>query len=249
MEDSAWEKITHLSLDRSKEKNFARKIAELNADVVIDLINFDISETKQMVAELSKTKLSLYLYCSSIWAHGRAEVLPVDPNVKKYPLDSYGIDKYQSELYLKEEFRTNGFPATIIMPGQISGPGWTIINPQSTTDLSVFQKIANGEEIILPNLAMETLHHVHAHDVAKMFVNAMQHRNQSLGESFHAVAEESLTLYGYALTVYRYFDQEPKITFYRGTSGVNISITRIMWIMPIIILLEVVNIVSKMPKN
>jgi nucleoside-diphosphate-sugar epimerase len=213
VEDRAWEQITHVSLDREKEEHFAKKIAELNADVVVDLINFDINETKKMVAELRNTKLSHYLYCSSVWAHGRAEVLPVEPNVKKEPLDAYGIDKYKSEMYLKEAFRTMGFPATIIMPGQISGPGWTIMNPQATTDLTLFQKIADGEEIILPNFGMETLHHVHAHDVARMFVNAIQHRNQALGESFHAVAEKSLTLYGYALTVYRYFNQESKIKF------------------------------------
>ena len=56
---------------------------------------------------------------------------------------------------LKEQYRKNGFPATIIMPGQISGPGWTIINPLGNTDFSVFQKIANGQEIYLPNLGME----------------------------------------------------------------------------------------------
>jgi len=108
---------------------------------------------------------------------------------------------------------TEGFPATIIMPGQISGPHWTIINPLGNQDTAVFQTIAYGEKIYLPNFGMETVHHVHADDVARLFLDAITHRNQALGESFHAVAEDSLTLYGYAKAMYRFFNQEPNIEF------------------------------------
>lgn len=211
--DPAWKMVEQVVLDRNKDEDFAYKVAKMNADIVVDLINFNIEDTKKMVTALKEIKISHYLYCSSIWAHGRAEFLPADPNSLKEPLDDYGVDKYQSELYLKEQYRKNGFPATIIMPGQISGPGWTIINPLGNTDFSVFQKIANGQEIYLPNLGMETLHHVHGDDVAQMFYQAINHRNQALGESFHAVERESMTLYGYAKAMYRYFNQEPKIKF------------------------------------
>lgn len=211
--DSAWNYVENVYLDRNNDEDFAEKIAKLNGDVVVDLINFDIEDTKKMVAALKDTNLSHYLFCSSVWAHGRAEFIPEDPNSLKEPLDHYGKDKYASELYLKKEYRENSFPATIIMPGQISGPGWTIMNPQATKDNSVFQKIADGKEIYLPNFGMETLHHVHAYDVAKMFYQAITHRNNALGESFHAVAKESMTLYGYAKALYKYFNQEPKIKF------------------------------------
>ena len=152
--DPAWKMVEQVVLDRNKDEDFAYKVAKMNADIVVDLINFNIEDTKKMVTALKEIKISHYLYCSSIWAHGRAEFLPADPNSLKEPLDDYGVDKYQSELYLKEQYRKNGFPATIIMPGQISGPGWTIINPLGNTDFSVFQKIANGQEIYLPNLGM-----------------------------------------------------------------------------------------------
>lgn len=211
--DPAWKRVNHVILDRDNDKEFANKIANINGDIVVDLINFNVNDTKEMVKALKETKLSHYLFCSSIWAHGRAEILPVDPNSLKEPLDEYGKDKYESEKYLKEEYLENGFPATIIMPGQISGPGWTIINPLGNQNNDVFKSIAKGEEICLPNLGMETLHHVHGEDVAEMFVDAIAHRNQALGESFHAVARESMTLYGYALAMYRFFNQEPKIKF------------------------------------
>lgn len=185
----------------------------MNADVVIDLICFKLNEVKEMVAALKGTKLSHYLYCSTIWTHGRAEILPADPNGVKFPMDEYGREKYESEKYLKEEYRVNGFPASIVSPGQICGPGWSIISPLGFKDDSIFQDIADGKEINLPNHGMETLHPVHAEDVAQQFVDAMNHRNQSLGENFHAVSAESLTLYGYAQAMYRFFGHEPKINF------------------------------------
>lgn len=213
VKDNSWNHVEHISLDRVKDSQFSQKVARLNADVVVDLISFHVDDTKKIVEALKNTRISHYLFCSSVWAHGRAEILPADPNVAKEPLDDYGINKYKSEQYLKEQYRVNGFPATIIMPGQISGPGWTIINPVGNTDIDVFQKIANGDKIVLPNFGMETLHHVHADDVAQVFYKSILHRNQALGESFHAVAAESITLYGYAKAMYRYFDKEPKIEF------------------------------------
>ena len=212
--DISFEKVQKVYLDREKELDFANKIAKLEPDIVVDLINFHIEDTQKMVEALKNTKLSHYLFCSSIWAHGRVEILPADPNsVTKQPLDDYGINKFKSEMYLKEQYRQNGFPSTVIMPGQISGGGWVIINPWGNTNTEVFEKIARGEEICLPNLGMETLHHVHGYDVAQMFFKAIIHREQALGQSFHAVAEESLTLYGYAKIMYEFYNKEPKIRF------------------------------------
>ncbi len=212
--DYAWEKVNMIVLDREKETNFAEKIAAMNADIVVDLINFHVEDTRKMVKALKGTRLSHYLFCSSIWAHGRVKTLEADPNdMRKEPLDDYGHNKFLSELYLKEQWRIVGFPATVIMPGQISGAGWTIINPWGNTNTKMFETIARGEKIYLPNWGMETLHHVHASDVAQLFFKAIEHRNQSLGKSFHAVAEESMTLYGYARLMYEFFHQQPDIDF------------------------------------
>lgn len=210
----AWHKVNRVCLDRENDPDFISKLKEMEPDVIVDLVNFNINDTKKIVEEFSKTGLSHYLYCSSCWAHGMAEEIPFNPDdLNKEPIDDYGKDKFASEMYLKEQYRKTGFPATIIMPGQISGPGWTIINPWGNTSLKVFQDIADGKEISLPNFGQEILHHVHGYDVAQLFFKAIIHRNQSLGESFDAEASTHITLYGYAKHLYEYFGHEPKITF------------------------------------
>ncbi|MCC5890174.1 MAG: NAD-dependent epimerase/dehydratase family protein, partial [Alkalibacterium sp.] len=211
--DWAWDKAELVSMDRSKDPDFVEKIAEMNADVVIDLICFKLEEVKEMVAALKDTDLSHYLYCSTIWTHGRAETIPADPNGVKHPLDEYGRQKYESEKYLMHEYRVNQFPVSIVSPGQICGPGWSIINPLGYGGDDVFQTIADGKEISLPNHGMETLHPVHGEDVAQVFMAAMTRRTQALGQNFHAVSEDSLTLYGYAMAMYRFFGQKPNINF------------------------------------
>lgn len=202
----AWEKANAVQMDREKDPRFAEIIASMNPDVVIDLINFSLADTKSMVSALKNSQCNHYLYCSSCWAHGRAEILPFAPDdLKKEPLDEYGKQKFSSEIYLKDLYRKENFPTTIIMPGQISGPGWTIMNPWANKTVTPFQRIADGEEIMLPNFGMETLHHVHGYDVAQCFFKAVTHRNQALGESFDAVSGGSITLYGYAKLMYEFF--------------------------------------------
>jgi nucleoside-diphosphate-sugar epimerase len=213
-QDEAWNSVERVLLDRAKDGNFTAKLKAMQPDIIVDLVNFNIGSTKEMVNAFKDTKLSHYLYCSSCWAQGRAELLPFNPDsTQKEPLDQYGKDKFASEMYLKEQYQKDGFPATIVMPGQISGPGWTIINPWGNTSMRVFQDIADDKAICLPNFGMEIIHHVHGYDVAQVFFKAITHRQQALGESFDAQAEQAITLYGYAKHVYEYFGHEPKIKF------------------------------------
>jgi nucleoside-diphosphate-sugar epimerase len=89
----------------------------------------------------------------------------------------------------------------VLQPGHIVGPGWVPVNPAGNLDPMVFTRLAHGEEVILPNLGMETLHHVHADDVAQSFTQAMANRSLSIGEAFHVVSPAALTLRGYAESV------------------------------------------------
>lgn len=213
-DDSAWHKVNRVLADRDNDPDFIAKLKEIDPDIIIDLVNFNIEETKKITEGFKNTRLSHYLYCSSCWAHGMAETVPCDPDdLKKQPLEAYGKDKFASELFLKEQYRKNGFPVTIVLPGQISGPGWTIINPWGNTSIRVFQDIADGKEIALPNFGQEILHHVHGYDVARVFFQAVIHRNQALGEAFDAESASHVTLYGYAKHLFEYFGKEPKIKF------------------------------------
>jgi nucleoside-diphosphate-sugar epimerase len=60
---------------------------------------------------------------------------------------------------------------------------------------------------------METVHHVHAEDVAQSFIKAINNRNNAIGESFHVVSPQALTLRGYATAMAEWFGREAKLKF------------------------------------
>ena len=105
------------------------------------------------------------------------------------------------------------FPATLLHPGHIVGPGYNPLNPAGHFEPEVFAQLARGEALTLPNFGLETVHHVHAADVAQAFVQAMTHWSSSIGESFHTVSPAALTLRGYAEAVAGWFGKEATLNF------------------------------------
>jgi nucleoside-diphosphate-sugar epimerase len=112
------------------------------------------------------------------------------------------------------------------------GPGWNPVNPAGNLSVEVFRKLAKGEELLLPNLGMETLHHVHADDVAQGFMQALTHRKQSIGESFHIVSPKAITMRGYATAMAEWFGQQALLKFVpwqEWQKTVSVEDARITW--------------------
>ena len=211
----AWHEIEQVTLDRAvEEKNgqFGTKIAALEPDIVVDMLSFHLSSTLQLVEAL-RGKVEHYLCCSSTWVYGRLVRVPSTEADPPNPIDSYGTNKAEIEAWLMRQARLTGFPATCFRPGHIVGEGWSPINPLGNTNPEVFSAIARGDELVLPNLGHEMLHHVHADDVAQWIIRAIENRSASIGEVFNTVSEQAVTMRGYAETVYQWFGKEPRLAF------------------------------------
>jgi len=211
----AWDSVRQVALDRieaEKKGNFGKKIASLKPDIVIDMICFE-PESAVMMVEALRGRVAHYLNCGTIWVHGSSEQVPTTEDQPRNPFGDYGVKKAKIEAYLLEEARRTGFPATILHPGHIVGPGWAPLNPAGHFSTSVFERIAHGEPLTLPNLGMETVHHVHADDVAQSFMKSIASWSAAAGESFHVVSPKALTLRGYAEAVYSCFGHKTDIRF------------------------------------
>ncbi len=211
----AWGRVKQLSLDREeleKRGEFGQRIAQEEGDVVIDLICFTRESAAQLVEAL-EGKVQHLISCGSIWVHGPSIEVPTTEAQARAPIGEYGEGKAQIEEYLLEKARRDGFPATVIHPGHIVGPGWNPLNPQGHFNNAVWRTIKKGEKLTLPNLGLETLNHVHADDLAQIFMLSMENYNQAVGESFHATAERAVTLRGFAEWSYRYYGHEPNLEF------------------------------------
>ena len=67
--------------------------------------------------------------------------------------------------------------------------------------------------LTLPNFGLETVHHVHADDVAQMFMRAIATRSAAIGEAFHTVSPRAVSLRGYAEAVAAWFGQPARLEF------------------------------------
>jgi nucleoside-diphosphate-sugar epimerase len=212
---AAWKLVEQVSVDRRAEEaegKFGARIADLKADIVVDMITFQL-EGAQQIAEALRGRIDHYLFCSSIWVYGHATAVPSVETDPANAIDTYGSNKANIESWLVKQAGTDGFPATAFRPGHIVGEGWPPINPQANPNPEVFSRIARGEELALPNLGLEMVHHVHADDVAHWIVCAIQNRDASIGEVFNTVSERALTLRGYAEAMFRWFGHEPRLTY------------------------------------
>jgi len=212
---AAWKSVEHVKIDRDAEEKagtFGRHVSELNADVVIDMICFTLDSAQHLVEAL-RGQVQHFLSCGTIWVHGPSVVVPTTEEQPRRPFGDYGIQKAAIEAYLLGEARRNRFPATILHPGHIVGPGWIPLNPAGHFNPKVFAQLARGEELALPNIGLETVHHVHADDVAQSVVQAVANWANAIGESFHAVSPAAVSLRGYAEMMAAWFGQPANLRF------------------------------------
>lgn len=211
----AWKSVRTIQMDRDateKVGTFGNLIRDLAPDVVIDLICFRLDSAKQLVEAL-RGKVRHFLHCGTIWVHGHSVQVPTTETQPRRPIEEYGCHKADIESYLLAESQRAGFPATIIHPGHLVGTGWIPVNPAGNCNPGVFTQLAQGREVCLPKLGMETLHHVHAADVAQAFTQALANWNNAVGESFHVVSPAALTLRGYAEAMASWFGQPACLRF------------------------------------
>lgn len=211
----AWAKVEQVILDRAAEEasgTFGKRILELKPDVVIDLTCYTQESARALVDAL-RGRVQQFVHCGTIWVHGPSIEVPVTEEQPRRPLGEYGCRKAAIEADLLKEARIHGFPATILHPGHLVGPGWVPLNPAANFNPRVFADLAQGKEVCLPNFGRESVHHVHADDVAQAFVQSLAHRSSALGESFHVVSPGALSLSGYAESVAGWFGQEARLRF------------------------------------
>lgn len=213
--NAAWNSVTTIAADREAEDAsgaFVARICDLKPDIVIDMICFTLASAEQLVAAL-KGRVRHFLHTGTIWVHGHSTVIPTPETAPRHPFGEYGVQKAAIEAFLMDAAHREGFPATIVHPGHIVGEGWAPLNPAGHFNPAVFTTLARGEELLLPNFGLEIVHHVHADDVAQMFMRAIGRHAASVGEAFHTVSPGAVPLRGYAEAIAAWFGKAPKLRF------------------------------------
>ncbi len=225
-EDPAWSEIEQVAVDRAaadEAGTLAGTVAGLAPDAVIDLICFTPASARQLVEGL-RGRTGHLLHCGSIWIHGPSATAPVTEEDALHPVGEYGTAKAAIARLLQEETANGGLATTSLHPGHISGPGWAPITPLGNLDADVWRRLATGQELLVPGLGAELLHHVHADDVAQAFALALAHPEASVGQLFHTTAARAVTVRGFLAAAAAWFGRKPVVRHvdwatYRGAVG------------------------------
>jgi nucleoside-diphosphate-sugar epimerase len=209
-----WQSVQRVTADRTAEElagTFGGRIADLQADAVVDLICFTPASAEHLMDALRPAR-PLLLHCGTIWVHGRTARVPVTEDEPRTGFGEYGSNKAAIEALLHRDALAGGVPSVVLHPGHICGPGWPVITPAGNLDADVWRRLALGVAVSLPALGLGVLHHVHADDVAQAFERALT-RPEAIGASFHVVAEQAMTCRGLATGVAAWFGREAVLDF------------------------------------
>jgi nucleoside-diphosphate-sugar epimerase len=210
--DEAWSAVEQIVVDRAAEDaagTFGDRVAALQAEVVVDLICFTPESAAALVAAL-RGRTAQLIHCGTIWRYGASVKQPMREDDSSPPFGEYGTQKAAIAELLAAETESGGLVTTVLQPGHISGPGWPPIGPLGSLDPAVWYAVSAGQEIAVPGLGAELMHHVHADDVAQAFQLAMEHRDAAAGESFNVVAPSALTVRGFLAIAAGWFGQSAR---------------------------------------
>lgn len=206
-----WQQVRQVVADRRQQDadgTFGATVLALEPDVVIDLVCFTV-ESAQALVDALRGRVSHLIHCGSIWRYGASRKLPIAEGSDSAgpPFDEYGTQKAAIAALLKAETAPGGLVTTSIHPGHIVGPGWHPTGPLGNINPDVWRTMSAGGVVRVPGSGTETMHHVHADDVAQLFELAVEHRAAAAGEDFNAVAPTALSVRGYLEIASGWFGQ------------------------------------------
>ena len=80
IQNAAWNEVKEVKMDRNAPEQqdvFGKRIAEMDPEIVIDMICFDKKSAAQIVNALQGS-IRQYLFCGTIWVYGRSVMIPTE---------------------------------------------------------------------------------------------------------------------------------------------------------------------------
>jgi nucleoside-diphosphate-sugar epimerase len=140
--------VRRLYADRTNHEQLREVLGPEEFDVVQDLSGYALADVQPLV-EVFRGRIGHYLFGSSTVIYARPRVLPIresDPVDRSERQTEYGRQKLGVEAYLFDQYRTNGFPATVVPLSMVLGPN----NMVADREQRMFQRLLLGRPVLIP---------------------------------------------------------------------------------------------------
>ena len=140
--------VRRLYADRTNHEQLREVLGREEFDVVQDLSGYALADVQPLV-EVFRGRIGHYLFGSSTVIYARPRVLPIresDPVDRSERQTEYGQQKLNVEAYLFGQYRSNGFPATVVPLSMVLGPN----NMVADREQRMFKRLLLGRPVLIP---------------------------------------------------------------------------------------------------
>ncbi|MCL2047903.1 MAG: SDR family oxidoreductase [Defluviitaleaceae bacterium] len=208
------EGATHLSGDINDEAQVAALLKGQNFDVVANFINF-VPEHVERDIRLFSGITGQYIFISSASAYQKppSNYLIRESTPLCNPFWEYSRNKIACEERLIDEYRTNGFPITIVRPSHTYDKTAVPVAVHGKNGpWQVLQRMREGKPVIVHGDGTSLWTLTHSRDFAKGFVGLLGNIH-AIGEAVHITSDEVLTWNQIYKLIARELHVEPQIFY------------------------------------
>ena len=183
--------VKTITADIKDKKEVLVALGDLKFDVVVNFIAFTPDDIKQDIEVFSdRTKQYIFISSASVYQKVGGHPIITESTPLYNPYWDYSRDKIACEDLLNDEYRTNGFPITIVRPSLTYD---TVIPVAigSWTDYTIIDRMKKGQEVIIHGDGTSLWTVTHSDDFARAFVGLLGHQ-QAIGHAFHITSDELL---------------------------------------------------------
>lgn len=150
-----------------------------------DRINVD--GTRILLQEASKARIDHFVHVSTAGVLGRLKHVPADESHPCHPENLYTRSKHKAELLVTQAIEETGFPASIIRPSHVYGPGDpnTVKLLQKMRQLPVFPLFGNGKNLFQP---------LYVTDLVQMLVLCVNAKGRAVGQTYQVSGDDVVTI-------------------------------------------------------
>ena len=194
-----------------KDETAMKEILAARYDVVIDTV-----PTLESIELVHKYAVGLkhYIHCSSTGGYAPLPFIPCNETAPYIGFDqsSGWRQKAVVDAAVMRLFYENGFPATVIRPCYITGPGMLPLDNQGGRRADYIADIIAEKTLDVPDNGLALLQPVHILDLAVSFRLAVEN-SSSIGEHYNICLSHAVTLKRYHEITAAVFGKQARLNY------------------------------------
>ena len=204
--------VQEYHVDVRDRKELKACIAHHRFDAVVDTI-LNEADLEYLIPLLNGT-IQHYVHCGSTGVYAPMKRIPaVESDECDPPTEMGGFEqKLAQDNVLLTAAREVGFPATILRPTNIYGPGDIPLDIWGSRNILFFRRLIRNEVVTLPNDGRALLQPGYVTELGEAFVQALE-SPETIGQVYNISSDRAVTLREYLDVIKRVLGSTSPVIF------------------------------------